>query len=362
MSRVDTVIVWVNYNSSKIRDIVLESLHSVAELDRDRWLLLVIDNGSSDGSFEEIKHFIECHPVLRNHTKIIRLGSNLGFTGANNIAWRYILERLPEAKYLVMLNNDAIVYRDSLSKLIEYIESMPHACGVQGIIELRDSGRVDSYGCYIDELLTVYPFMNRKKVGDVPKKCFAVTYVAGAYAIYRIEALKQIVLKHNSIFPTEAFAYLDDDLLGILAYARGMYMVAVPVRSAKHYVSLSFKATGLRNYFGLRNLITKSMLVGTRYKPISILHAIRATVKWAVKGQGKQRKILLRATVDGVKLAYIIERKYGLTLREDEVKRIPLIPISLVHGILSLLSYGPGSRSVMQFLEKYVATKYGIEC
>ena len=80
-------IIWLNRNSSRIMPTVLESLESIADLDYpgDRYELIVVDNGSTDGSFERIKGFLEKKTSLRK--KVIRLDRNLGFTGGNNVGF-----------------------------------------------------------------------------------------------------------------------------------------------------------------------------------------------------------------------------------------------------------------------------------
>jgi len=45
-------IIWVNYNSMIIMDIVLRSLRSVLELEYPDYEVIVVDSASSDGSFE----------------------------------------------------------------------------------------------------------------------------------------------------------------------------------------------------------------------------------------------------------------------------------------------------------------------
>ena len=54
-------ITWLNYNSSRIIDLVLKSLEAVVNLDypSDRYELIVIVNGSTDGSFEAVKKYLE---------------------------------------------------------------------------------------------------------------------------------------------------------------------------------------------------------------------------------------------------------------------------------------------------------------
>jgi len=112
-------IIWLNYNSSRIMPIVLESLESIANLGypSDRYELIVVDNGSTDGSFERIKGFLEKKTDLRK--KVVKLGRNLGFTGGNNVGFAV---RDRESEYVLLLNNDAILFQGGLRTLVEYAE------------------------------------------------------------------------------------------------------------------------------------------------------------------------------------------------------------------------------------------------
>lgn len=71
---------------------------------------IVVDNASDDGSVEYIQtHFPEIH--------IIASQSNLGFGQANNKGIRYALDQ--GCDYVFLLNQDAWIEEDSISKLIE---------------------------------------------------------------------------------------------------------------------------------------------------------------------------------------------------------------------------------------------------
>jgi len=360
--RVDTVIVWLNYNSSRFLATALESLRGAIELDYDNHLVLVIDNGSSDGSREAIKRFIESSPRAREFCKFIGLDHNLGYDAAHNLAWRYVLAKYPEARFLVLLNNDAIPYPSSLRTLIEIASSVPRVCGVQGAIELGSTDLLDNLGMFMDELLTVYYFMRLKRFEDLPRKCFAVTYVSGAYSVYRIDALKRIALRGGDIFPTHFFAYHDDDLLGLLAYANGMRMVSVPTRGAKHFTSLTFRATGLGTYIAPRAYLARAAIHRTRYRPIALLHAFKTVLRYVARARGPYRGAALRSLVDGLLLAKSVERRYGVLIPRDRVKEIPLVPLRLAQALEAVASYGGVGSFVREYLEKVVAESYGFRC
>ena len=82
-----TSIIWLNHDSSRIMPIILESLESIVNLDypSDRYELIVVDNGSTDGSFEKIKELLERKSLRK---RIIKLNHNLGFAGGNNIGFK----------------------------------------------------------------------------------------------------------------------------------------------------------------------------------------------------------------------------------------------------------------------------------
>jgi len=101
--------------------IILESLESIVNLDypSDRYELIVIDDGSTDGSSEKIKELLERKSLRK---RIIKLNHNLGFAGGNNIGFK---ERDKESKYVLLLNNDAVLLQEGLKTLVEYAKNSP---------------------------------------------------------------------------------------------------------------------------------------------------------------------------------------------------------------------------------------------
>lgn len=106
-SRILTIV--VTYNGMRWVDRCLGSLH-ISETPTD---VLVIDNGSNDGTVEYIA---ENYPEV----KLVKTGANLGFGRANNIGLSYALEKGYE--YVYLLNQDAWIYPDTFGTLIKAME------------------------------------------------------------------------------------------------------------------------------------------------------------------------------------------------------------------------------------------------
>jgi GT2 family glycosyltransferase len=101
-------IIIVNRNGGEVLAPCIESVR------RNTWdyEILLVDNGSTDNSLSLVKQ----GPDLR----LIRLRSNLGFAGANNVAIR-----ASKSRYVVLLNPDTIVTPSWLDKLVNEAEKSP---------------------------------------------------------------------------------------------------------------------------------------------------------------------------------------------------------------------------------------------
>jgi len=59
------------------------------------------------------------------------LNKNLGFAGGNNVGF---MARDRESKYVLLLNNDAILFQEGLKMLVEYAENYSNVVGLQGVV------------------------------------------------------------------------------------------------------------------------------------------------------------------------------------------------------------------------------------
>lgn len=111
-------IVIVNYN---VRHYLTACLDSVARaLDDIEGEVFVVDNNSSDDSVETIiRDYLWVH--------LINNKENLGFSKANNIAIRQ-----SKGEYVLLLNPDTIVGKNTLRGVVEFLDNNPKA-GAAGV-------------------------------------------------------------------------------------------------------------------------------------------------------------------------------------------------------------------------------------
>jgi GT2 family glycosyltransferase len=109
MKNIDLSIVILSFNTKDLLKDCLMSLKSVSnELNFE---VIVSDNGSSDGSIEMVEREF-------TDVKIVKNGKNLGFAKGNNVASAFC-----KGKYILFLNSDTIVYKDTLKKCFKYLEN-----------------------------------------------------------------------------------------------------------------------------------------------------------------------------------------------------------------------------------------------
>jgi GT2 family glycosyltransferase len=106
-----TVII-VNWNG---KELIGECLDGMRRQTYRDFSIVMVDNGSTDGSVEYVAH---AYPEVT----IIQLKKNYGFCLANNLA----LEEV-ETEYVVLLNNDVVAAPDWLGCLVAAMKAYPQA-------------------------------------------------------------------------------------------------------------------------------------------------------------------------------------------------------------------------------------------
>lgn len=340
-------IIWLNHNSSGILDIVLRSLESIVSLDypSDKYELIVVDNGSTDNSFEKIREFLEKESNLRK--KIIKLNRNLGFTGGNNVGFRV---RDPDSKYIVLLNNDAIPLEHSLKELVEHAELRNDIGAVQGVIVDLDNGRVDTSGDMITELLACIQTYHGRSPLDV-KKVFYISYADGACSLYKVDAVKKATGFTDKIFYDEMFGYFDDSILGLQLWNSGFKIISFPKITALHRRSSTFRVLSLiKLYLMTRGYYALNELTNTRYKSLirntyflygligEALYILEArSISKLTKKYRLDPSVNSKDIIKAVYLGYIHGTKWGQRKLKERGKPIDLYKAPLIKSSLPII-------------------------
>lgn len=104
-------IVIVNWNSF---DVTSQCLESLKKVEYQRFEVVLVDNGSEDGSGRKLKKVFP-------YVTLLEINENLGFTGGNNFGIRYALDNKHDL--VMLLNNDTIVTPTFIRVLVDRMVS-----------------------------------------------------------------------------------------------------------------------------------------------------------------------------------------------------------------------------------------------
>src|SRR5713226_9060166 len=108
-----TTVVILNWNS---HEMTAECIRSLLAMDGVDFEILVVDNGSTDGSVDILAQEFPQSTVLPQER-------NLGFAAGCNVGMRHALAN--DAEYVLLLNNDTVVAPDFIREMLAAIESDP---------------------------------------------------------------------------------------------------------------------------------------------------------------------------------------------------------------------------------------------
>lgn len=174
-------VIIINYNGGGILPVIQEGISSIKNQTMSDWELILVDDGSTDGSNEFLSSLADGKEV-----RFVQ-GAHRGVGSARNLG----LE-VARGRYLAFLDNDAIPAKDWLEQVVTFCEAHPECGAGASLVFFADrSGVINSAGSVLNELAhgkgvgsqELYPYCS------MPEE---VMYATGNGMVIRQEVLDQV--------------------------------------------------------------------------------------------------------------------------------------------------------------------------
>lgn len=201
-----------------------ECLRSVMDLEYDNREVILVDNGSTDGSVKTLRGLYPSITIMENK-------ENVGFARANNQAIEYVLAGGTD--YVWLLNNDTVAPPDALSKLVSAAES-PEIGLASPLIYFHDSReKIQFCGSIIDwGNMTIRHIESREELANVEH---GVNLSLWGTALL----MKRRTLSDVGYLSEKYFAYHEDEEYCLRVARAGYRCVVVPEARIYHKNSRS---------------------------------------------------------------------------------------------------------------------------
>lgn len=238
--------------------------------------IVVVDNGSTDGSVDYIK-------TTYPNVEVVELEKNYGFAGGVNRGIEYAQGK--GADFVALINNDATAEPDWLNSLLKTAKENPKAGIVTSKILRADKKHIDSTGDFYTIWGLPFPRGRNEKDHGKYDKQVEVFAASGGASLYRASMLKQI-----GLFDEDFFAYFEDVDISFRAQLAGWRVRYEPSAVVYHKVNAtSSKLGNFARYHSVKNfmlLYAKNMPAGLyfKYLPLFAITWLRWLISSTLRG------------------------------------------------------------------------------
>jgi GT2 family glycosyltransferase len=288
--------------------------------------LIVVDNGSKDGSMSAIQSSLR-DPRVR----IIRNATNLGFSRANNAG-----AKIANGSYLMFLNFDTVVDPDWLTEIIHEMEEDSMLAIVQCKLLVMDQPTIlDNVGHYIDTLGLTY-FIGRleQDLGQYDRQEIFAAY--GAAFLVRADTFRKL-----SGFDDDFFFLFEETDLCWRARIAGFKIAYIPRGKVYHKGGASYREStrdySTTTYFFVRNRLA-SLLKNyelenlLKYAPTNVLIMILLALLHATRGKVREAVAVMQGLLWNMWNINATIRKRGIVGRMRRVRDQALLRQGMIRG------------------------------
>ena len=182
-------VVILNWNGAGVTYDCLRSLQKQTYKPKE---IIVVDNGSTDGSDKYIQQHFKFAKVLKQPT-------NLGFAGGVNVGIK-----ASTSDFVMLLNNDATCEPTCIEELVQTAKAN-RADITQAVIVTNSGKLIDSAGDEYTIWGLPYPGLRNQSVDKLPKVDKSIFSASGGASLY-----KKSIFKSVGYFDEHFFAYYED--------------------------------------------------------------------------------------------------------------------------------------------------------
>lgn len=214
-----TYAILLNWNGYAL---TRDCIHSLQTVTTAGLHLVVVDNGSSDGSVAKLRAAFPNITVLESEI-------NLGFAGGVNLGMRHALAA--GADYILLLNNDTVVAADFLDQLLA--QARPRTILAPAIYYFDEPDRVWSVGGGFSDLLLEMTGNHGRHL-ELRDQPLARQFLTGCAML-----LPRSIVDEVGFFDERFFMYYEDQDFCLRARQAGYELFTIPTAKIWHKVSAS---------------------------------------------------------------------------------------------------------------------------
>ncbi len=269
----DLSIVIVNYNTKEFLKRCINSLLDFPPAGGSKkvnYEIIVVDNASSDNSSEMVKKEFPKIDLISNK-------KNVGFSKANNQG----IKKSEQSRYVLFLNPDTIVSKNTLEKMIQFMDENKDA-GASTCKLLMPNGEIDDAShrgfptpwnafCHFSGLSKIFPkskVFNSYNLGFMDlSKTHEIDALTGAFMLVRREAGEQA-----GWWDEDYFFYGEDIDFCYELKSKGWKIYYVPEVSILHYKGVSGGIKKVSKEISTATLETKKRATKARFNAMRIFY------------------------------------------------------------------------------------------
>lgn len=213
----DNVVIILNYNDYKTTSKLINYIKDYSEV----YKVVVVDNRSTDGSFEKLKKYRD------KKVHVIESVENKGYAYGNNVGIKYAIEKF-NPKFITIANPDVIFENSTLMKMKSFLRQNLDVAAVNTKIK-NITGQYEPGGTNIPTVKEDFKSMfllseifRKKEIIDLSKEYTDYQILFGCFFMIRAEVIEQI-----GMFDERTFLFGEERILGYKIKSIGMRQVTL---------------------------------------------------------------------------------------------------------------------------------------